>query len=120
MADSPHELLASARAQAGLSQTALAALAGTSQSAIARLEKGQVSPSFGTVQRLLGAAGFDVEIKLVPRAAADPVVAAYKRDVDRTLLRENLSKSVDRRLRDIEAFQRDASELRRAVSRRRK
>jgi hypothetical protein len=31
-------------------------------------------------------------------------------------MRDNLRKSVDRRLRDIEAFQRDAAELRRAVS----
>ena len=116
MADSFGEMLASARERAGLSQTALAAKSGTSQSAIARLERGQVSPSLGTIRRLLGAAGFDIQIILVARDAADPVIAAYKRDVDRTLLRDNLSKSVDRRLRDIEAFHRDAGELRRAVS----
>lgn len=76
-----------------------------------------MSPSLDTIQRLVGAAGFDVVVNLVPRHPSDPVVEAYKRDVDRTLLRENLRKTVDRRLRDIEAFRRDADELRRAVSR---
>jgi len=107
----------SARERAGLSQGELARRAKTSQSAIARLERGRVSPSFSTIQRVVRAAGFDVQVTLVARPGGDPVVEAYKRDVDRTLLRENLRKSVDRRLRDIEAFAHDAGELRRAVSR---
>ena len=32
----------------------------------------------------------------------DPVIEAYKRDVDRTLLRENLKLTVDQRLRKLE------------------
>ena len=32
----------------------------------------------------------------------DPVIEAYKRDVDRTLLRENLKKSPEQRLRDLQ------------------
>jgi hypothetical protein len=44
----------------------------------------------------------------------DPVVEAYKKDVDRTLLRENLKKSVEARLRDLMALQRFAEELQRA------
>jgi transcriptional regulator with XRE-family HTH domain len=119
MSDDSAELLVEAREQAGLSQSELAKLAGTSQSAVARLERGQVSPSLATLRRLARAAGFDVQVSLAPRPTGDPVVQAYKRDVDRTLLRENLRKSVDRRLRDIEAFGRDADELRRAVTRRR-
>ncbi|MBA3296398.1 MAG: hypothetical protein H0U19_05640, partial [Acidobacteria bacterium] len=35
----------------------------------------------------------------------DPVVEAYKKDVDRTLLRERLKLTVDQRLRDLETFQ---------------
>jgi hypothetical protein len=46
--------------------------------------------------------------------AADPVVEVYKQDVDRTLLRERLKLTVDQRLRDLEQFQRDVRELRRA------
>ncbi len=32
----------------------------------------------------------------------DPVIEAYKKDVDRTLLRENLKLTVDQRLRKLE------------------
>ena len=34
----------------------------------------------------------------------DPVVEAYKRDVDRTLLRENLMLTPDERLRKLQDF----------------
>lgn len=34
----------------------------------------------------------------------DPVVEAYKRDVDRTLLRENLMLTPDERLRKLQNF----------------
>ena len=50
------------------------------------------------------------EIRLDP----DPVIEAYKRDIDRTLLRENLKLSVDERFRKLMALQRFAEELRRA------
>lgn len=42
----------------------------------------------------------------------DPVIEAYKRDVDRTLLRERLRRSVDERLRDLMSMQAFARELR--------
>ncbi len=106
-------LVATARRQAGLTQQQLAERAGTSQPAVARLEAGAGSPSLATVERLVGAAGFDLRLELLPRSARrDPVVEAYKRDVDRTLLRANLKKTVDRRLRDMEAFRKDAEALR--------
>lgn len=44
----------------------------------------------------------------------DPVVEAYKRDIDRTLLRENLRRSVAERLERLVALQRLAEEARRA------
>ena len=44
----------------------------------------------------------------------DPVVEAYKRDIDMTLLRENLRRSVDERVRNLMALQRLAEEARRA------
>ena len=114
-------LVATARRQAGLTQQQLAERAGTSQPAVARLERGTGSPSLATVERLVGAAGFDLRIELVPRTTRrDPVIEAYKRDVDRTLLRENLRKTVDRRLRDMEAFRRDAEQLRAAARRTRR
>ena len=106
-----------ARVEAGLSQAQLAERAGTSQPAVARLEAGEGSPSLSTVQRLVGAAGYELGLSLVPkRVVRDAVVEAYKVDVDRTLLRDNLRKTVDERLKSIEAFNRDAAELRRAVA----
>lgn len=44
----------------------------------------------------------------------DPVIETYKRDVDRTLLDENLRRSVDERVRNLMALQRLAEEARRA------
>ncbi len=45
---------------------------------------------------------------------------AYKRDVDRTLLRENLRKTPDERLRDLVRLQAFAEDLRRAGERARR
>lgn len=44
----------------------------------------------------------------------DPVIEVYKRHVDRTLLRENLKRSVAERLANLVALQRFAEEVRRA------
>lgn len=44
----------------------------------------------------------------------DPVVEAYKRDVDRASIRQNLLRSPQERVRNLQALQRFADELRRA------
>jgi hypothetical protein len=44
----------------------------------------------------------------------DPVIEAYKKDIDRTLLRENLKRSVDERFERLMELQRFAEELHRA------
>ncbi len=44
----------------------------------------------------------------------DPVIEDYKKDIDRTLLRENLKLTVEERFRKLMAMQRFADELRRA------
>jgi hypothetical protein len=44
----------------------------------------------------------------------DPVIEAYKKDVDRSLLRENLRRSPEERLRALMELQRFAAELKRA------
>lgn len=46
--------------------------------------------------------------------APDPVIEVYKRDVDRTLVRENLRRSLEERLRNLTAMQAFARELREA------
>jgi hypothetical protein len=44
----------------------------------------------------------------------DPVIEAFKRDIDRTLLRQNLARTVEERLRNLIELQRFARELVRA------
>jgi hypothetical protein len=50
----------------------------------------------------------------LPPITLDPVIEAYKKDVDRTLLRENLKLTVTERLEKLMELQRFAEELRRA------
>lgn len=51
------ELLRSTRERHGISQRRLALRAGTGQAAISRIERGDVSPTTETLQRLLAAMG---------------------------------------------------------------
>jgi hypothetical protein len=60
-----------------------------------------------------GDSRFDVDVSLDP----DPVIDAYKRDVDRTLIRENLKLTPDARLRKLQAFINTLAELREAPRR---
>jgi len=52
-------------------------------------------------------------------APRDPVIDVYRRDVDRTLIRENLRKTPEQRLEALEALQRFAEEARKSKPRRR-
>ena len=61
------ETLVRARLAANLSQAQLAKKIGTTQSAIARLEGGGVSPSISTLKRYAEATGSRLQIDLVPQ-----------------------------------------------------
>jgi hypothetical protein len=52
--------------------------------------------------------------ELAPPDYSDPVIEAYKKDVDRTLLRENLKLSVQQRFEKFEQFFECVQELRAA------
>ena len=58
-----------ARRRAGLSLRDLAARAHTSHSTLSAYESGQKVPSVATLERILRAAGFALDLTLVPRAA---------------------------------------------------
>lgn len=108
-------LLREARERAAISQRDMAELARTSQSVVGRIEAGHASPSLETLEQLIGAAGFALRLELVPHPVVDPVVEAFKEGIDRTLLIENLRRSVDERLRmnaDVQYF---TDELRRGL-----
>ena len=47
----------------------------------------------------------------------DPVIEAYKKDIDRTLLRQNLRRTPEERFLQLMELQRFAEELRRAGKR---
>ena len=81
-----------ARARAGISQRELAARVGKAQSEIARIEGGRQDPAFSTLLRLVRAAGFDLDLRLVPRD-----------DHDERLIDAMLARSPEERLAALEA-----------------
>jgi transcriptional regulator with XRE-family HTH domain len=80
-------LVREARRRAGLSQAALAERVGTTQSAIARVERGGHSPTLEYLERLVRACGFTLDVRLVPFD-----------DHDWTLATQNLRLSPQERL----------------------
>ena len=99
-------LLRSGRERAGLSQRQLARRAATAQSVVARIELGETSPTWETLTRLLGAAGFDVDSRLLVR----PVSGSHMLgDVARIL-----SLSPEDRLGEVANASRFAAQARRA------
>jgi len=56
----------------------------------------------------------DPELSKLDETDIDPVIDAYKRDIDRTLLRQNLSRSPEERVLALMALQRLAVEARHA------
>ncbi|MGH3413466.1 MAG: helix-turn-helix transcriptional regulator [Marmoricola sp.] len=71
MAGMGNDLVREARKRAALSQRELAEKAGTTQSAIARIETGRSTPTFDTVLRLVRLCGLDLDIMLVERDDSD-------------------------------------------------
>lgn len=69
------ELVREARKRMALTQRELAERAGTTQSAIARLESGRTSPSLEVVLRLIRLTGLDLRVELVPYDDSDIVQA---------------------------------------------
>ncbi len=65
------ELVREARKRMGLTQRELAARAGTTQSAIARLESCRTDPSLVDVLRLIRLTGLDLRVALVPLDESD-------------------------------------------------
>jgi transcriptional regulator with XRE-family HTH domain len=70
-----NDLVREARRRVGWTQARLAEEAGTTQSAIARLESGRTSPAFDDVIRLLRIMGLDLDFMLVERDDSDWIQA---------------------------------------------
>ena len=76
-------LVRDARLRAGLTQRELARRAASAQSVVARIERGQTSPTWETLTRLLAAAGFDLDATLAVR----PVFGSHMLDDVARILR---------------------------------
>ena len=83
----PAQLLRETRKRHGVSQKDLARRAGTTQSAISRIERGGVSPTFETLSELLYMLGEDLVL------GAEPTDSG----IDRSLIRANLALSMQER-----------------------
>jgi transcriptional regulator with XRE-family HTH domain len=70
------ELIREARRRAGLTQRQLADRLGTTQSAIARLERGRTEPSYERVVESVRACGLELVPQLLPDDDADWSVAS--------------------------------------------
>ncbi len=69
----PAELIRTVRLRHGLTQAQLALRAGTTQTAISRLERGDRSPSVETLSRLMLVMGEDLDLRARPlRGQHDP------------------------------------------------
>jgi len=75
--DRPNPIL-TARTLAQLTRPQLAAMAGVASSTIGRIEKGEVDPSLGTLERVLQAAGFRLPTM---EQVSDPAAVAAARGV---------------------------------------
>ena len=92
MAGIGNDLVREARRRAGLTQRELAEKAGTTQSALARLEAGGTLPSFDLVLKLVRLCGLDLDIMLVERDYSDWWQALELRDLTP---RERIAYGVD-------------------------
>jgi transcriptional regulator with XRE-family HTH domain len=95
-----------ARRRAALTQRQLAAKSGIAQESIARIERGRVDPRVGTLDRLLEACEFGLEV--MPRLGIG---------IDRPQIRERLDLAPAQRLRRAAEEDRMFIELRRTLRR---
>jgi hypothetical protein len=95
------ELIKDRRRRHGLSQQTLALRATTDQAAISRIERGEVSPSVETVERLLAAMGESLSLESEP----------LERSHDPLHLRAALKRTPEQRLRLAISWNRLAGRL---------
>jgi transcriptional regulator with XRE-family HTH domain len=97
----PGTLIRDARRSAGLSQAALASRIGTTQSAIARLERDASSPRVDTVNRALRACGHRLELDARP----------WQPNIDETLVAQMLRLSPGARINSFEGSYANVREI---------
>lgn len=101
------ETIKQARKRHGLSQATLALRAGTDQGAVSRIERGEISPTVETVERLLAAMGERLDLEARP----------VQREYDPLHMRASLRRSPEERLRLAISWNRLAGRLAEAGAR---
>lgn len=86
------ELVRAARTKRGMSQRVLARVAGVPQSTVSTVESGQRQPSVSMLERLLHAAGFELETNLVNRIRPSELLEHHRKDVANVLARYPVSR----------------------------
>ena len=89
----PGSLVREMRKAAAMTQAEVAERAGTTQAAVARVERGRVSPTVRTLQRLLAATGYELALDAQPALSS----------VDESLIARQLEMSPAERLKAFEA-----------------
>ena len=77
------EVVRDARRRHGVSQRSLARRSRTSQTHISRIERGEVSPSVETLDRLLQALGERLELSAAPGPRGNASIAELREDYER-------------------------------------
>lgn len=105
---SPSVLVRRARSRAGLTQAQLAERLGSTQPVVSLLEHHGSNPTLSTLERALDAAGYDLELRAIPRTAPA---------VDETQIVERLRLTPAERLAAFSASRRNMSALMRKARR---
>lgn len=94
-------LVRSLRREAGVTQRQLASRMGTTQSAVAALERRDSNPTVNTVADALDALGYELALGASPKPPG----------VDESLIRQQLELTPAQRLRQLETMAHEAREL---------
>lgn len=87
------KLIRDVRERHGLDQRALARRAGTSQGQISKIERGVVSPSISTLERLLGVMGERLRLEALPGPRPNQSTRELRRDYDDLSVEERVAQA---------------------------
>lgn len=87
------ELVRKARRRHGLSQERLARRCATSQRHISRIERGDVSPSVETLERLLRAMGERLEVRAMPGPRGNQSTVELRAALEQTTAGERIAET---------------------------
>jgi transcriptional regulator with XRE-family HTH domain len=86
-------LLVAARRRHGISQATLARRAGTTQKQVSRIERGEVSPSVATLERLLAAVGERLAMQAVAASCDNRTDADLRADLEQLTPGERIAQT---------------------------